>query len=110
MKKYRIKKGYEIKKIMRKGRYQSGKYIIVYKIPTKNEFSRFAVCVSKKNGNSVMRNRLKRWIREAYRKNIYNKNESFDYIILSKKAVKTEELSYKLIDEDLRECNKWLIK
>ncbi len=110
MKKYRIKKGFEIKRVMRRGKYQAGKYVIVYKLPTKNNFSRFAVCVSKKNGNSVMRNKLKRWIREAYRKNIYNKYEPFDYIIMAKKTVKPSEISFNLIDIDMKECNEWLNK
>lgn len=104
MKKYSIKKGFEIKRTMRRGKYQAGKYVIIYKLSTNYNFPRFAVCVSKKNGNAVMRNKLKRWVRESYRKNISCENNSFDYIIMVKKMIKPTDISFEKINQDIKDC------
>ena len=69
----RIKKNKVFKYIFKKGEYAKGKYVVVHSCKTKmadeveDSMNFFAVCVSKKNGNSVQRNRLKRIAREVYK-------------------------------------------
>lgn len=55
--------------------------------------SRLGITVSKKVGNSVKRNRLKRLVREYFRLNIYNFNET-DYSLIVKRGTADLDSSY----------------
>ena len=65
----RIKKSKTFKYILKKGKYVKGEFLTIHICKTKyeNSINFFGVCVSKKNGNSVQRNKLKRWVREVYK-------------------------------------------
>ena len=64
----------------------------------------FAVCVSKKNGNSVIRNKLKRWVREAYKQEELNLKLGYNIIILYKRTTKVGEINFHIIHEDIVNC------
>lgn len=62
-----LKKNYEFKRILQKGKWYSGKYIRLYLMKNSNETgNKIGFVVSRKSGNSVFRNRTRRIIREAY--------------------------------------------
>ena len=50
-----------------------------------NNYNRYGISVGKKVGNAVIRNKLKRQIKDILRKN--NINYSKDYVIIVKKAI-----------------------
>lgn len=56
-------------KCFRNGSFASCEFITAYFIPNKSPYNRIGIAVSKKNGNAVERNRIKRIIRAAYRLN-----------------------------------------
>lgn len=69
-KEYRIKKSKEIETILRKKRSSGNKHYIIY--VTKNHETnhfRLAMSVSKKLGNAVVRNRLKRQMKNIIHQN-----------------------------------------
>ncbi len=53
--------------------------------PAVNNFSRIGITVSKKNGNAVRRNYIKRFLREFFRLN-KNKFINHDFIIIVRKT------------------------
>lgn len=74
------------------------KYYYIYISPNNEENYRFGICVSKKIGNAVTRNKIKRRIKDIIDKSklqFLNK----DYIIVLKKSVK--DAQYLELKEDL---------
>jgi len=59
--------------------------LIVLAARNRLPFSRLGLSVSKKVGNSVVRNRWKRLIREAFRLNRESIEAGFDYIVIPKR-------------------------
>ena len=67
MKYLRIKRKKDFTKILRVGKRAHAETLTIVWMPS--DETRFAVCVGKKYGKSVVRNRIKRLLREAFRSN-----------------------------------------
>ncbi|MCU7557921.1 ribonuclease P protein component [Macrococcus capreoli] len=64
---YRIKKNEDFQKVYKQGKSVANKQFIVYRLSNpENEHFRLGISVSKKIGNAVTRNRIKRAIRESF--------------------------------------------
>ncbi|SUK17673.1 ribonuclease P protein component [Staphylococcus agnetis] len=65
---YRIKKNSDFQLIYRKGRSVANRQFVVYTYRyNQNEHFRLGISVSKKIGNAVTRNRIKRSVRECFK-------------------------------------------
>lgn len=89
-KKYIIQKNKEILEIIKKGKKYFFKYFIIYRKKNELENSRFCISVSKKLGNAVVRNKLRRQVKDIIMKNMLSINE--DYVIILSSSFK--ELSF----------------
>lgn len=68
-KEYRVKKSKQIEMIIKKRQSVANKHFVLYKKENhENHHFRFAVSVSKKYGNAVKRNKIKRQVREIIAK------------------------------------------
>ncbi len=84
----RIRKKKDFVSLYRKGSRFRGRYFnLVYSFNGLNH-SRVAVVVSKKVGNAVLRNRIKRWLREDYRRNKPLIGEPLDLIIVARREIR----------------------
>lgn len=101
MKKYEIvKKNTEFNDIINKGAYLKNKYYYIYYKDNSFSFPRFGLAVSKKCGNAVNRNRIKRQLRtiiDANKKMFLN----YDYIIMVSKRI--NEISFDKMENELKE-------
>ena len=93
----RIKKRNEISFILRSGRRSRRKgFAIIYR-PSEQVGDRFAVLVSRKHGNAVARNRIKRRFREVFR---HGKGTESPYLDIIIRPDLEEEFNYSgLFDE-----------
>ena len=62
-----LKKNDEFREIYRTGKSYANKYLIMYVRKNETDYNRIGISVSKKVGNSVIRHRITRLIRESYR-------------------------------------------
>jgi ribonuclease P protein component len=75
-----IKKNYEFMRLYRRGRFAAGKFMTLYILKNKSGINRIGLSVSRKFGNSVKRNRIKRLIRENYRLYEDKLRDGFDFV------------------------------
>lgn len=85
-KKFRVKKNEEFQQVFQKGESFANRQFVIY-ILNKEEQENFRIglSVSKKIGNAVMRNQIKRYIRQAFlelKEDILNQR---DYVIIARK-------------------------
>ncbi len=105
-KEYRIKKSKDIETILKKRKSSGNKYYIIYmeKNIETNHF-RLAMSVSKKLGNAVLRNRLKRQIKHVIL-DFDGKLKNNNYFIIARKDC--IDLSYKDRVYQLKKLFKYL--
>lgn len=84
-----LKKNYEFRTVYRKGKSLANKYLVIYKYRNNRPNNRLGISVSKKVGNSVIRSRVTRLIRESYRLNEEHiEKEGWDFVIIARGAAK----------------------
>ena len=81
-----LKKNSDFKNVYTHGKSFANKYLVMYVLENDLGINRIGISVSKKVGNSVVRHRVTRLIRESYRlhENIFN--SSLDIVIVARKS------------------------
>ncbi|MBM4235064.1 MAG: ribonuclease P protein component [Firmicutes bacterium] len=81
---FRLKKNWEFKRVYRYGRTVVSKNIVLYYCPNGSECNRIGFSISKKVGGSVIRNRIKRFFKEAFL-NLENRlKKGYDIILIAR--------------------------
>lgn len=98
-KKFRLRKNAEFKKVYIGGKNFWNRNLILYIKKNKLEESRFGITITKKIGNAVVRNKIRRRVKEIYRLNLHRIKDGYDLILLPKKNV--VDISYKELESAL---------
>ena len=96
-----LKNTREFQRVVEHGRKMTLNTITVYMLPTRSEETRIGISVSKRIGNSVKRNKLKRRMREAVKENAPRLPAGMDIVIVARRG--PSEASYKEIEEDIKQ-------
>ena len=98
-----IKKKGSFRYLFNKGKVSRGKIITIFYSYLNKDYNTFGICVSKKNGNSVSRNKLKRWVREVYKEQELSLKKGLNIVFLVKKDVTFKTSSYHDIKEEIED-------
>lgn len=79
-----IKNNLKFKEIYHSGKSFANKYLIMYVLENQTDKNRIGISVSKKVGNSVIRHRVTRLIRESYRLNEDMFNSGLDIVVIAR--------------------------
>ena len=81
-----LKKNDDFRNVYKKGKSFANRYLVMYVLENHTDKNRLGISVSKKVGNSVVRHRVTRLVRESYRlhENIFN--SGLDIVVVAKKS------------------------
>jgi len=87
----RLVKNHEFTAVLSNRKRAQDQVLIVYCKPNGLKYSRLGISVGKSLGSSVVRNRIKRFIRESFRLEQHNIGGSQDYLVMPSPAIKKAE-------------------
>jgi ribonuclease P protein component len=88
-----LKDNEDFKEIYRTGKSLANKYLIMYVRKNNSDINRIGISVSKKVGNSVVRHRITRLIRESYRLSEDSFIRGLDIIVVARAGAKGKAYS-----------------
>ena len=94
-----LKKNRDFQLIYKEGRSRANRYLVLYVRENGLTKNRFGVSVSKKVGNSVVRHRITRLVRESYRLHEEMFNSGLDMAVIAR--VNAKRRSFKEINNAL---------
>lgn len=103
-----LKKSSDYRKAVGGGNRETLGTIVAYRRPNKTGVTRIGISVTKKSGNSVKRNRTKRRIREAIRRNASLLPPGEDIVIVARP--KCGGAVFVELEEDIRRIGKGINK
>ncbi len=83
-----LKKNKDFRNVYEKGRSCANKYLVMYVLENGNRRNRLGISVSKKVGNSIVRHRLTRLIRESYRLQEDKYRCGLDIVVIARAGAK----------------------
>lgn len=79
-----LKRNNDFRRLYARGKSYAGGYIVVYSAKNRLEVNRTGLTVSKSLGKAVVRNRMKRLMRESYRRLDEKLVQGYDLVIVAR--------------------------
>ena len=83
-----LKRREDFSKVYREGHSTANKFLVLYSLPNNIGRNRIGISVSRKVGNSVIRHRITRLIRESYRLSEEKFKIGFDFAVIARVRAK----------------------
>ncbi|MCD8151140.1 MAG: ribonuclease P protein component [Clostridiales bacterium] len=99
-----LKSSQDFQKVYKKRNSYANRYLVMYVLENEKDCNRLGISVSKKVGNSVVRHRITRLIRESYRLNEALFNSGLDMVVIARQSAK--DRSYQEIESALLHLGK----
>lgn len=96
---HKLRKNYEYRKVYSEGRYYADRYLVIYIMKNHSHLNKVGFSVSKKVGKSVVRNRIKRLMKECYRSLNGRIKTGYDIVFTARAG--SAEATYKNIESNM---------
>ncbi len=96
-----LKKNYEFKQVLSKGKYYSGQNIEAFIKDNNKKYNFLGLAISVKTAKAVKRNKIKRLIRENYKEQEMQIKDGKSIVFLWKKKVDVKNATYQNIKKDM---------
>ena len=97
-----LKKNYEFKYVLTKGKYYAGNKIEAVVLQNGKNYNLLGLAIGVKRGKAYARNRVKRLLRENYRKIESEIQSGKSIVFLAKKDVILNDISYSDVENDMK--------
>ena len=94
-----LKKNYQFRFVYNRGKSIANRLLVMYVVRNGTNGNRFGISVSKKVGNSVVRSRITRLLRESYRLSESKFLAGYDIVVIARASAK--EATYKEVERAL---------
>ena len=84
-----LKKNYQFQTVYKTGKSYANRLFVMYVIENGTQLNRIGISVSKKVGNSIVRHRVARLVRESYRLHEEVFNSGLDIVIVARSSAAT---------------------
>jgi ribonuclease P protein component len=95
-----LRMNYEFSRVYHKGRYLSGRYVVLHYLSRPGRINRLGVTASRKIKGSVKRNRIKRLLRESYRLTEDQLAAGYDLILVGRETA--DQPDYQSVSREVR--------
>lgn len=100
-----IKRSTEFQQVFKNGKWYSADILMIYVLKNNQNIKKVGVAVGKKVSNrSTKRNRIKRLIKEAYRKNEEFLISGYNVVVVCKSGIDLSTINFELIQSELMRC------
>ena len=98
-----IKKTNSFKTVYSCGRKEANAYFVMYALANEMGYNRLGLSISKKVGKAVVRNRIRRLVKESCRIRAQELISGYDIVVIARQACGNmpKEGSYKMVDKAL---------
>ena len=101
-----LTENYEFRRVYGRGKSAGSGHIVIYILPNRRKINRLGITVSTKVGKAVVRNKVRRRLKEIYRLQETTVLRGFDIVIVAR--VKAVDASYTQLEKDFFRLGKKL--
>ncbi|PID82568.1 MAG: ribonuclease P protein component [Clostridiales bacterium] len=90
---FKLKSNRDFKKVYMSNKYSVSACFVIYCLKNNLPYTRLGFTVSKKHGNAVKRNRIRRRMQEVFRTSNFIFRDNYDIVIVARKRIYSEKFS-----------------
>ena len=98
-----LKKNYEFKKVLTKGKFYTKNIIEIVILKNNKKANLLGIAIGTKNGKAFQRNRAKRLIRESYARLENQLLDGYSLVVLLRKNFDINKLTFNGVFEEMRD-------